>query len=79
MRCEACRLGLLHTHCAICSRALDPGEACRVCERDPLGAWLGAVVMLLGILAWGAVGYWLAPEAAWNVLEAPAAAVAAPR
>lgn len=39
-------------------------------------AWLGAALLLLGILGWGAVAVYLAPDSAW---EPPSSSVAAPR
>ncbi len=56
VRCEACRLGLLHRHCRIagCGRAIDrEAEVCRVCGQRPLNGWLGLGMLLLAIAGWG--------------------------
>jgi len=56
VRCESCRLGLLHRHCRIadCGRPIDLEETeCRICGHRPLNAWAGVGFLLLAVLLWG--------------------------
>ena len=41
-------------------------------------AWLGAALLILGIIGWCAVAVYLAPDSAWDILE-PTTSTAAPR
>lgn len=72
----------MHTFCRLCGTHVGPGRSrCPnpFCERPSVrDAWLGAAILLLGIIGWCAVAVYLAPSNAWDILE-PQPSVAAPR